>query len=51
MDTTRTATKLAFDSDYQVSKSDVSKFTSLIVLQNALLIKNINNMIVDDLGE
>jgi hypothetical protein len=51
MDTTRTATKLAFDSDYQPSKSDVSKFTSLIVLQNALLIKNINNMIVDDLGE
>ena len=51
MDTTRTATKLAFDSDYQASKSDVSKFTSLIVLQNALIIKNINNMIVDDLGE
>jgi hypothetical protein len=50
-DTTRTATKLAFDSDFQPSKSDVSKFTSLIVLQNALLIKNINNMIVDDLGE
>ena len=51
VDTTRNVTKLAFDSDYQPSKSDVSKFTSLIALQNALLIKNINNMIVDDLGE
>ena len=51
VDTTRNLTKFAFDSDYQPSKSDVSKFTSLIALQNALLIKNINNMIVDDLGE
>jgi len=51
LDTTRNLTKLAFDGDYQPSKRDVQKFTSLIVLQNALLIKNINNMIVDDLGE
>jgi len=51
LDTSRNLTKLAFDGDYQPSKRDVQKFTSLIVLQNALLIKNINNMIVDDLGE
>ncbi len=51
VDTTRNVTKLAFDSDYQPSKGDVSKFTSLIMLQNALIIKNINNIIVDDLGE
>lgn len=51
LDSTRTLTKLAFDGSYQASKSDISKLTSLIVLQNALLIKNINNMIVDDLGE
>jgi len=51
LDTTRNATKLVFDSDYQPSKRDISKFTSLIALQNALIIKNINNMIVDDLGE
>lgn len=50
-DTTRNATKLVFDSDYQPSKRDISKFTSLLALQNALIIKNINNMIVDDLGE
>lgn len=51
LDTTRSLTKMATDSNYQPSKSDISKFTSLIPLQNALIIKNINNMIVDDLGE
>ncbi|MBN88640.1 hypothetical protein CMO95_03560 [Candidatus Woesearchaeota archaeon] len=51
LDSTRTLTKLAFDGSYQASKSDISKLTSLIPLQNALIIKNINNMIVDDLGE
>ena len=50
-DTTQTATKILFDSDYQASKRDVQKFLSLIALQNALIIKNINNMIVDELGE
>jgi hypothetical protein len=50
-DTTQTATKILFDGDYQASKRDVQKFLSLIALQNALIIKNINNMIVDELGE
>jgi hypothetical protein len=51
VDTTRNVKNLVFDSEYQPSKRDISKFTSLIALQNALIIKNINNMIVDDLGE
>lgn len=51
VDTTRNAKNLVFDSEYQPSKRDIAKFTSLIALQNALIIKNINNMIVDDLGE
>jgi len=51
VDSTRTLKNLAFNGDYQASKSDISKLTSLIPLQNALIIKNINNMIVDDLGE
>ena len=50
LDTTRTAVKLAF-TDYQASKRDVQKFLSLIALQNALIVKNINNIIVDELGE
>nr|BAR32204.1 putative internal virion protein [uncultured Mediterranean phage uvMED] len=51
LDTTQTATKLVFNEDYQASKRDVQKFLSLIILQNALIVKNINNMIVDELGE
>lgn len=51
IDSSRNLTKLVTDGEYQPSKRDVQKFTSLIVLQNALLVKNINNMIVDDLGE
>jgi hypothetical protein len=51
LDTTQTATKILFDGDYQASKRDVQKFLSLIALQNALIVKNINNMIVDELGE
>jgi hypothetical protein len=51
VDTTRNVKNLVFDSEYQPSKRDIAKFTSLIALQNALIIKNINNMIVDDLGE
>ena len=50
-DTTRNLTKLAFDPTYQASKRDVQKGLSLIALQNALIIKNINNIIVDELGE
>ena len=50
LDTTRTAVKLAF-TDYEASKRDVQKFLSLIALQNALIIKNVNNIIVDELGE
>jgi hypothetical protein len=44
-------TKLAFDPTYQASKRDVQQGLSLIALQNALIIKNINNIIVDELGE
>ena len=50
-DTTRNLTKLAFDPTYQASKRDVQRGLSLIALQNALIIKNINNIIVDELGE
>ena len=50
-DTTRNLTKLAFDPTYQASKRDVQQGLSLIALQNALIIKNINNIIVDELGE
>ena len=49
-DTIRTGVKLAF-TDYQASKRDVQQFLSLIALQNALIIKNVNNIIVDELGE
>jgi hypothetical protein len=49
-DTIRTGVKLGF-TDYQASKRDVQKFLSLIALQNALIIKNVNNIIVDELGE
>ena len=44
-DTTRNLTKLA-DPTYQASKRDVQQGLSLIALQNALIIKNINNIIV-----
>jgi len=50
-DTTRNLTKMAFDPTYQPSKRDVQNGLSLIALQNALIIKNVNNMIVDELGE
>lgn len=50
VDTVRTGVKLGF-TDYQASKRDVQQFLSLIALQNALIIKNVNNMIVDELGE
>ena len=50
VDTVRTGVKLGF-TDYQASKRDVQKFLSLIALQNALIIKNVNNIIVDELGE
>ena len=50
-DTTRNLTKIAFDPTYQPSKRDVQNGLSLIALQNALIIKNVNNMIVDELGE
>ena len=49
-DRVRTGVKLGF-TDYQASKRDVQKFLSLIALQNALIIKNVNNIIVDELGE
>ena len=42
---------MAFDPTYQPSKRDVQNGLSLIALQNALIIKNVNNMIVDELGE
>ena len=51
LDTTRALKKIAFDPTYQASKRDVQKGLSLIALQNALIIKNINNIIVDELGE
>jgi hypothetical protein len=50
-DTTRNLTKIAFDPTYQPSKRDIQNGLSLIALQNALIIKNVNNMIVDELGE
>ena len=50
-DTTRNLTKMAFDPTYQPSKRDIQNGLSLIALQNALIIKNVNNMIVDELGE
>jgi len=50
-DTTRNLSKFAFDPTYQASKRDVQQGLSLIALQNALIIKNINNIIVDELGE
>ena len=51
IDTTRNLTKLAFDPTYQASKRDIQQGLSLIALQNALIIKNINNIIVDELSE
>jgi hypothetical protein len=49
--TTKALTKLALDPTYTASKRDVQQGLSLIALQNALIIKNINNIIVDELGE
>ena len=49
--TTKALTKLALDPSYTASKRDVQQGLSLIALQNALIIKNINNIIVDELGE
>mgnify|MGYP003109691669 FL=1 len=49
--TFRTGTKMAYDPTFEPSKRDVSKATSLIMLQNLLLVKNINNMIVDQYGK
>ena len=51
LDTTRALKKIAFDPTYQASKRDIQQGLSLIALQNALIIKNINNIIVDELGE
>ena len=42
---------MAYDPTFEPSKRDVSKATSLIMLQNLLLVKNINNMIVDQYGK
>jgi len=50
-DTTKALTKIALDPTYTASKRDVQQGLSLIALQNALIIKNINNIIVDELGE
>ena len=49
--TTKALTKIALDPTYTASKRDVQQGLSLIALQNALIIKNINNIIVDELGE
>ena len=49
--TTKALTKIALDPTYTASKRDVQQALSLIALQNALIIKNINNIIVDELGE
>jgi hypothetical protein len=49
--TTKALTKLALDPTYTASKRDVQQGLSLIALQNALIIKNVNNIIVDELGE
>ena len=51
LDTTKALTKIALDPTYTASKRDVQQALSLIALQNALIIKNINNIIVDELGE
>ena len=45
--TIKMGAKLAFDPEYTPSQRDVKKTASLFALQNALVIKNINNMIVD----
>jgi hypothetical protein len=45
--TIKMGAKLAFDPEYTPTQRDVKKTASLFALQNALVIKNINNMIVD----
>ena len=47
----RTGARMAYDPGFEPSKRDVSKALSLIMLQNLLVVKNINNMIVEQYGK
>ena len=47
----RTGAKMAYDPAFEPSKRDISKALSLIMLQNLLVVKNINNMIVEQYGK
>jgi hypothetical protein len=42
---------MAYDPAFEPSKRDISKALSLIMLQNLLVVKNINNMIVEQYGK
>lgn len=48
---TRMMTKMVTDPDYQPSQSQLKKVLSIIALHNALGIKNVNNMIVDNFAK
>ena len=44
---TRMLTKVMTDPNYKPSESELKKSLSILALHNALVIKNVNNMIVD----
>ena len=47
----RTGARMAYDPAFEPSKRDISKGLSIVAFQNLLIIKNINNMIVEQYGK
>ena len=42
---------MAYDPTFEPSKRDISKALSIVAFQNLLIVKNINNMIVEQYGK
>ena len=47
INSTRMLTKVMTDPNYRPSESELKKSLSLLALHNAIVIKNMNNMVID----